>query len=247
MSLRDAGDAGPMCHAAAQKQERRCSTNGGSRGSEARAERSHKRCFGVRSAMVAGIVGLGLLMVPTRSLAFAENYRPFRFDLGGLYGYWHAASGNGGGLVLEPMFNLTDRLSIGLRQEMLFVRVHYQLSDAMGISQVFASWLQTSLMAKGEFYLVKGTIRPFVSFAGGVYANPDGSHQAGGAHFGVAPQLGIEAGVARLSILYEAVLGAHATITKTTNGEATQGPAVNYIAIELTFRIGGGARSTAFQ
>jgi hypothetical protein len=112
--------------------------------------------------MAAGIVGLGLLMVPTSALALADNYRAFRFDLGDLYCYLHKANGHGGGLVLEPMFNLTDRLSIGLRQEVLVVHRSDYVVDATGRSVAFSqTWLQTSYLLKGEFYFTKGTIRPF--------------------------------------------------------------------------------------
>jgi hypothetical protein len=199
--------------------------------------------------MAAGIAGLGLLMAPAKALAFADNYRPFRFDLGGLYGFVHAGPGHGGGVVLEPMFNLTDRLSIGLRQEVLFARTTTRESDPTAVVLQAKAWIQTSYLAKGEYYFTRGAIRPFASLAAGVYLNAGGSDE-GVAHLGLAPQVGVELGVVRLSILYEAVFGAHASGVEITKGAVTQpdsGPSVNYLAFELSFRIGGGARSPAFQ
>ncbi len=203
-----------------------------------------------RGTVAGGIAVLSLLVMPGRAAAAPENYRLFRFDLGGVYTIMYSTGDKGGGLLLEPMFNITDQLSVGFRQEIAFAGGGSFGSSGSSMS-VRA---QSTSLAKGEFYLTPGPVRPFISLGAGMYyiaamSMKDSSDQTtvtelGGTYFGLAPQLGIELGVFRLSVLYEAILGAYAeaiqTVATGTEPKVLSRKSLNYIAIEVSFRIGGG-------
>jgi hypothetical protein len=199
-------------------------------------------------------MALFISLLPARADAQAEHYGFFRFDLGMMSAYMSGTSGKGGGLVLEPMFNITDQISVGLRQELLVA-----WGDSIGASSAsLSARAQTSTMAKGEYYFTTGgAIRPFASLGLGMYyiasqsmevtqAGEANISQLGGKYFGLAPQAGIELSVVRLSLLYEMMLGAEVEVRQDVSTGGTTGPtsksSLNYLGIELSFRIGGGRR-----
>ncbi len=205
----------------------------------------------LRGIVAAGIAALSLLGMERSPAAAPENYRLFRFDLGGIYAHMYSTGDKGGGLVLEPMFNITDELSVGFREEITFAG-----GGSIGPSESSLNVrAQSTSLAKGEYYLAHAPIRPFIGLGAGFYyiaamAMKSGSDQTtltelGGTYFGVAPQLGVELGVFRLSVLYEAILGAYAEARRAVS-TGTEPPRVlsrrslNYIGIEMSFRIGGG-------
>jgi hypothetical protein len=203
-----------------------------------------------RWTVAGGIVVPVLLCMSSSAAAAAENYRLFRFDLGGVYTFMYSTGDQGGGLLLEPMFNITDQLSVGLRQEISFAG-----GGSFGPSGSSLNVrAQSTSLAKGEFYLTPGPVRPFVGLSAGMYyiaamSMKDSSAETtvkelGGTYFGVAPQLGVELGFFRLSFLYEAILGAYAearqTVTTGTEPRLLSRRSLNYVGIEMSFRIGGG-------
>jgi hypothetical protein len=193
---------------------------------------------------------LSLLCMPGKATAAPENYRLFRFDLGGVYTQMYSSGDKGGGLVLEPMFNISDQISAGFRQEIVFAGGGSYGPSGSSLSVR----TQTTSLAKGEYYLTTDSIRPFVSLSAGLYyitamsATASSSQntitEIGGKYFGIAPQIGIELGVFRLSVLYEAILGAYAEVRQTvgtsSEPQVLSRKSLNYIGIEMSFRIGGG-------
>jgi hypothetical protein len=211
--------------------------------------RTRHLALSTSATIAGGMVMLSILAMPGRAVA-ADNYRLFRFDLGGVYTQSYSTGDKGGGLLLEPMFNVTDQFSVGFREEITFAGGgSYGESGAS-----FSVRTQSTSLAKGEYYMLTGPLRPFVSVGAGLYRiaamsmqdNRDQSTitELGGSYFGVAPQLGVELGVFRMSILYEAILGAYAeskqVVTTGAAPKVLERKSLNYIGFEISFRIGGG-------
>jgi outer membrane protein W len=195
-----------------------------------------------------GILAFAALVAGAHAAhAQAANYQPIRVD-SGLVGTYASASGRGGfGAIVEPKFAIHDQVSVGLRFEgaVMFGGSFGNDSTKVSLGAV------ASALAKGEYLLTTGTVRPFVGLGLGVFDIVSQSVEAGpmtssvdqraGRYFGVAPQIGIDLGRLRLAATYNAILGADVEVHQTVgNIDQTASYSQNYLTFEMSFRFGGG-------
>jgi len=182
--------------------------------------------------------------------AQAEHYEPIRVD-SGLSGSYVSASGRGGfGALLEAKFLAHDNIGVGLRLEgevMFGGNVSNDGSVQMDLGAVGA------MLAKGEYYIGTGPVRPFVGLSLGIYdvasqsisagPNTTGIDQKAGRYFGVGPQLGIDLGRLRLAATFNAILGADIEVRQMIgNVEQKDTFSQNYLTFEMSVRFGGGRK-----
>lgn len=198
-----------------------------------------------------------LVAASTPLLAHADSskYEQIRVD-GGLTGSWVGVHGrNGSGMVVEIKAMVTDLLAIGGRVE---VAVQYggdvgPDGDRTGLDVSMAA----CGLAKVEYFLVDGPVRPFVAFGAGGYTIGSQSimdsqsgtsiHQQTGRYFGVAPQVGVDLGPVRVAATYNAILGASLEVHHMvgTGTEHVEHVSQNYLSLELSFRFAGGRKPAA--
>ena len=181
----------------------------------------------------------------------AAHYDPIRVDTG-LSGTYVMSNSRGGfGAIVEPKFLVHDNIAVGVRFEgaVMFGGDFGQDGDVkvdMGAVAV--------ALAKGEYLVGRGGVRPFVGFGVGMYdivsqsveAGPmtTGVDQKAGRYFGVSPQVGVDLGRLRLAATYNAILGADIEIHQMVGGvEETSSFSQNYFTFELSFRFGGRRRA----
>jgi len=185
------------------------------------------------------------------AFAQAAHYDPLRFD-SGLAGSYVGASGRGGfGAVFEAKFLAHDRIGVGARVDaavMFGGNIDAGGDVSMDIGAVGA------VLAKGEYYVTDGGVRPIVGLALGMYDIAGESVAAGnmgtasvdqtaGRYFGIAPQLGVDLGRVRLAVTYNLILGADIEVHQMVGTvEQTASFSQNYLSGELSFRWGGRRR-----
>jgi outer membrane protein X len=158
-----------------------------------------------------------------------DTYHTFKFDIGLGYAIPSSASGSGtkAGVTftLQPHYRLSDDLAIGLRVE--GAGLGYQ--DDLGKTKIS---LLESYCATGEYYLVKGGIRPFVGAGLGFFnqsslkaSNGSAVLVDGATNFGFFPEVGFETGHFRMSADYDVA-----------------GNSNNYFAFKIGFFFGGGKK-----
>lgn len=199
---------------------------------------------------LVGIAASTVIAGTTSAHAQAENYQPLRFD-SGLAGSYVSASGRGGfGALLEAKFMAHDNVAVGLRfegQAMFGGSVGNDGSVQIDLGAVAA------MLAKGEYYVGKGSVRPFVGLSLGVYdiasqsisagPNTAGVDQKAGRYFGIAPQVGLDLGRLRLAATFNAMLGADIEVTQMVgNAEQKASFSQNYLTFEMSIRFGGGRK-----
>lgn len=180
----------------------------------------------------------------TTARATAENYPPVRVDLTAVIAY--AGSGDitawGGGLAVEPKYNLTDHLSLGLRLE--FTGLVSQSYDIAGLSLSTSARGVFAILAKADWYLTTSSSRPFVGLGAGYYSIGSSDLGSTGAAaeafggFGLFPQVGVNFGGFRLGVGYHAIFGEAQTITVV--GIAPPTLSKNYVAIDIGGSFGSG-------
>ncbi len=203
---------------------------------------------------------LAFLAAPA-ARAQAPNYQPIRVDLT-VYGAYASADANayGFGAAIEPKYNLTDQLSIGLRFEgAAFVTQQLEIGPA-GSQQVSISQgarAVSAYLAKADWYLTTAPVRPFVGVGLGLYRIASGSQSVSGTGsvvqtasalqgFGVCPQLGVNFGGFRLAGTYHIIAGGDQVVMT----QAVGAPAPTEVKLSknfFAFEIGGtfgGARTT---
>ena len=207
----------------------------------------------MRSYLFAGVAVLSLA---SSSAAFAdtlipaEHYFPVRVDVGVLGSYLPTGLGGGGfGGIVEPKFLLTDNIALGLQFQGVVSFGGSVNADgaSVGIGAVAAT------LAKGEYLFTRhGNVRPFVGLAMGFYDIASESVSAGSSGmasvdqkaartFGFQPEVGVDLGVVRLAIAYNAMIGTEVEVHQTVgNAMTTDTYSQNYLMFELGFRIGGG-------
>jgi outer membrane protein X len=172
----------------------------------------------------------------------SEHYQPVRVELVlvGAYGPGDVAT-YGGGMAVEPKYNVNDQLALGLRIEAV----------GMASENVYTSTGFTSLsaravvafLAKADVYLTTTTVRPFLGFGAGLYTMGSATTSVSGVGseafrgFGIAPQVGLNLGHFRIAATYNVVTGGQQTIV--TTGTTTT-LAKNYFSFEIGGTIGGG-------
>jgi outer membrane protein X len=190
------------------------------------------------------------LAVATPALATSENYQPIRVDTGiaFLYGPADVAEYGIGGYV-EPKFNVTDRLAVGLRfggaalfPESISVGSENMSMGARAISTV---------MAKADFFLTTSSVRPFVGFGAGLFRIGAMEQSAGSGGvvqkaevfdgFGIAPQVGVNFGGFRLAATYNLITGGDRIVVTQAVGGVPEEKSMptTYFGLELGGTIGG--------
>jgi hypothetical protein len=188
------------------------------------------------------------------ALAQAPSYQPIRVDLTvfGAYGMGDVAA-YGFGAAIEPKYNLTDNLSIGLRFE---GSGHVPESVSVGPSSVsMGARAVSAYLAKADWYFGSASSRPFVGVAAGLYriGSVEQKADSSGAvvqraeafeGFGFAPQVGVNLGGFRLAATYHVITGGdQVVVTQAVGGlPVEKSLSKNYLAVELGGTFGGAKR-----
>lgn len=187
---------------------------------------------------------LAVAALGTTARAQAQNYPPVRVDLVAVIAY--GGSGDitawGGGLAVEPKYNLTDQLSLGVRVE--YTGLVSQSYDIVGLSLSMSARAVFAILAKADWYFTTSSSRPFVGLGAGYYSI--GSSDLGStgvsaeafSGFGLFPQFGVNFGGFRMAVGYHAIFGEAQTITVV--GIAPPTLSKNYVAFEIGGTFGGG-------
>jgi outer membrane protein X len=212
-----------------------------------------------RLAPFLALLALALAASPAR--AQAPSYQPIRVDLTFFGAYASAdATSWGGGVTLEPKYNLTDNLSLGFRFDAAaFITQDISVSSGTGETSVSqGARAVTTFLAKADYYLTTTPVRPFVGIGLGLYRIGAGSQEvSSGATtqvlqtassfrgFGFCPQLGVNFGGFRLAATYHVVTGGEMVVAT----QAVGAPAPtetklskNFFAFELGGTFGGASR-----
>jgi hypothetical protein len=197
------------------------------------------------------LAGLAVAMTASTAFAQAEHYQPIEVD-SGLTGTYTAAAGRGGfGAVVEPKYLIHDNIAVGLHLEGA-VQFGGSIGDNGATSMSVGAVAAT--LAKGEYLLGTGSVRPFFGIGIGMFDIASQSvsttsmnasvDQKVGRFFGIAPQLGVDLGHVRLAVTYNYMLGADIIVEQSVNGTMqTSSYSQNYLTFELGFRFGGGKRA----
>ncbi len=201
-----------------------------------------------RVAIAAVTAGLAAIAFPVTAAAQAENYEPYRIDLGVSAAYTHGLGAGGPGGVVEAKYLFMDEVAAGLRLDGAAMFGGSVDSDNGGVDVGIGAVASTLL--KGEYLLGDGGARPFAGLGIGMYTIASQSvsagegaavDQRGGRYFGIAPQIGADLGRARLALTYNAIIGASVEVQQSagTGGEEVEEYSQDYLTLDFTFRIGG--------
>ena len=149
------------------------------------------------------------LLVLTSVVSNAQSvaYRFFKVDF--TTGYSKPAGGLSGGfnLSVEPKFNLSDHVAVGIKIEGAALAT---INDAYSGDATVAA--MTSTLLTGEYYLGTRTVRPYVGAGLGFYrmrafntSNDLASFEETGRMLGIAPRAGLQIGHFRLGVEYNLV------------------------------------------
>jgi hypothetical protein len=199
-----------------------------------------------------------LALAAPAARAQAPSYQPIRVDLT-FYGAYAPADATswGGGLALEPKYNVTDQLAVGFRLDAAgFVTQDVKVNSTAGDANISqGARAVTTLLAKADYYLTTSPVRPFVGLGLGLYRIGAGSQSVSGGTvvqtaqsfrgFGFAPQVGVNLGGFRLAGTYHAVMGGDMVVAT----QAVGAPAAtevklskNFFSFEIGGTFGGGRR-----
>jgi outer membrane protein W len=206
------------------------------------------------------IAALALLAAAPDARAQASSYQPIRVDLTVYAAYGSAdAAAWGGGVAIEPKYNVTDHLAAGLRLEGAgFVTQSVKLSSGGTSADVSQSARAlTAFLVKADYYLTDSTVRPFLGCGLGLYRIGAGSQSvsSGGSGgpvvvqtassfrgFGFAPQVGLNLGGFRLAATYHVITGGDMVMATQSVGAAAPTQvklSKNFFAFEIGGTIGG--------
>ncbi|NNC94685.1 MAG: hypothetical protein HKN92_03925 [Chitinophagales bacterium] len=152
-------------------------------------------------------------------------------------------SGGGFGAFAELKYNVTDRISTGIRlggDVLLGGKV-------TGSTTSIGARAAASFLAKGEYYLTDSKVRPFAGLGMGVYStgsststvSESGGASAsatGGTSFGVMPQFGANFGSFRMALQYH-ILTSKEQVS--VNVGQVESIGRNWLSFDLGFTIGG--------
>jgi hypothetical protein len=199
-----------------------------------------------------------LALAATPALAQTRNYQPIRVDLT-VYGAHASADATswGGGVALEPKYNVTDQLAVGLRFDAAgFVTQDVRVSSGTNEASVSqGARAVTTFLAKADYYLTTTYARPFVGLGMGLYRIGAGSQEVSSGTnvtvvqsaqafrgFGIAPQVGVNFGGFRLAATYHAVLGGDLVVATQAVGTTERNEvrlSKSFFSFELGGTIGG--------
>lgn len=196
-------------------------------------------------------VALLALGVSAPAFAESEHYEQIRVDTGMTGSTVGVSDRNGVGFVAEIKVNAHDNIAVGGR-----VEIAVMFGGNVGAEEL-PFGLSAAALAKGEYLLGTGVVRPFAGIGAGLYSmgshtivsDPDGASgisTTSGRYFGVAPEAGLDVGRVRFAVTYNAILGTSLEYRMTTGGiEHREALSQNYLSFELSFRFGGGRKSAA--
>jgi len=171
--------------------------------------------------------------------AQSENYKAFKVDVGALYAI-PGGDGvkSGAGFYIEPKYNLTDNIALGLKMEWAVMGAEEQEGMSVDISAL------GSYQITGDYYFGDSKVRPFVGLGAGIYsmgtaefnavemaANNDMGTIDYGSKFGFAPRAGLLLGHFRLGMEYNIITGIDSALESR-----------NYLSFKVGFEIGGGKK-----
>lgn len=168
-----------------------------------------------------------LLAIGTGAFAQSSSYKAFKVDLGVLYGLPMGDAYSGGiGFYLEPKYNISDAIALGLRMEWAILGAGDAYGENVSISAL-GSYLLT-----GDYYLSTNSVRPYVGAGLGLYnfgkvSVGDVTVAEAGSKFGFAPRIGLLLGHFRTGLEYNVVTGVKDS---------------NYLALKIGVEIGGGRK-----
>ncbi len=178
------------------------------------------------------ILGMVFMLVSTTIFAQSENYKAFKVDLGVLYGLPSGDIYSSGiGFYLEPKYNVSDDIALGLRLEWAVLGA----GDALGDASISAL---SSYLLTGDYSFGEGTVRPYVGLGMGLYSFGSISVDFGtgsgsldmGTKFGLSPRAGVVLGHFKVGLDYNLITGLE------------EGVKANYLALKVGFVIGGGPK-----
>ena len=182
------------------------------------------------AVLVAGIVSAN---------AQSENYKAFKVDVGALYAI-PGGDGvkSGAGFYLEPKYNLTDNIALGLKMEWAIMGAEEQEGMSVDISAL------GSYQITGDYYFGDSKVRPFVGLGTGIYSLGSAEFSAVdalmdentatidfGSKFGFSPRAGLLLGHFRVGMEYNIITGIE-------DGMESK----NYLSFKVGFEIGGGKK-----
>ena len=185
------------------------------------------------------------------AFAESEHYEQIRVDAGMTGSSVGVSDRNGVGFVAEIKVNVHDNVAVGGR-----VEIAMMFGGNVGAEEL-PFGMAASALAKGEYLLGTGVVRPFAGIGAGLYSmgshtivsdeNGDGGiSTTSGRYFGVAPEVGIDVGRLRLAATYNVILGTSVEYRWTTGGiEHRDTLSQNYLSLEMSFRFGGGRKAAA--
>jgi hypothetical protein len=204
------------------------------------------------------LFALVCLAAAPRALAQAPSYQPIRVDLT-VYGAYASADANayGIGAAIEPKYNLTDHLALGLRFEgAAFVtqQVNVGPPGSQQVSVNQGARAVSAYLAKADWYLTTAAVRPFLGLGAGLYRIGSGSQSISGTGavvqtagsftgFGVCPQAGVNFGGFRLAGTYHMIGGGEQVVATQSVGAPAPTQvklSKNFFAFEIGGTFGGG-------
>lgn len=175
-----------------------------------------------------------LLLILSLPVAAQNDYRPFKVDVGMLLGEVNEHSVGLVAPYIEPKYNISNSLSVGLRMEYVFYTkddfIEYNPKNPY-FSDFDADGWTFSMVATSDYYFNNHFIRPFVGVGAGVYYmhnEKENSYLAFNERivaFGYVPRVGFNIGQFRLSCEYN--------IIKSDKVD------LNYVSLKVGFEIGG--------
>lgn len=174
-----------------------------------------------------------LILFVTTSLAYSQNYKPFKVDIGLGYAIPKSEGSDvkaGAVFTLEPHYRLSDALAVGLRIEGAAL-AYASLDSDNGEAEVS---VLTSYCLTGDYYFSDKGFRPFAGAGLGIYKSSSlkfdedtadgGTTIPSSSDFGFFPRIGFEAGHFRFSTEYNFIKDG------------------GYLSFKIGFFIGGGKR-----
>jgi outer membrane protein W len=213
----------------------------------------------MKSIMVSTMFAIACLAFAPPARAQGASYQPIRVDLT-VYGAYASADANayGIGAAVEPKYNLTDHLALGLRFEGAAFATQAVSVGPTGSQQVSVSQSARALTAylvKADYYLTTSYVRPFVGLGLGLYRIASGSQSISGtggitqqassfSGFGLCPQVGVNFGSFRLAGTYHVITGKdQVVVTQAVGGAPTEVKlSKSFFAFEIGGTFGGAPR-----
>ena len=169
------------------------------------------------------------------SMAIAQPtiFKPFKVDTGIEFNITTSSeAGSGMGWYISPIYNATDRLSIGPRFGFGYIG-NGTINVGIGNVEVGGTYLFSFLM-QTDYYLSTERVRPFVGLGFGMYRRSEATLETGigivefrreaQSNFGVKPRVGLNVGHFKMTVDYN-FTGEHI---------------YDYIGFTLGVDIGGG-------